>query len=285
MPFQPLFVTYQHDFRFVVTDRGLKFEWDEKSKAQKAAWKAAYDVVRAREEAVNAHELGPTGLIQRHTDFHHDLNAGHLNINNQASYDHFLRRVDILRQDYVECAALHLQVADAYQELHRVATIQHEQPASIQHAAQELQLATQRSTDAEQERRELGLERNDPPVVLDPVGRRRMPAQWVGDDVDNRNFRDAVMDHVSNDQYLDTKTRRANRTGAEPMIWVPQEKLGGGLSMGYVWVLVDQANRIRDVKSIHEHECFQCTDTGIESRPQRRSPSQTSMDQPCVLGR
>jgi hypothetical protein len=233
----PLYVQYEESFRGFHIRVVIQGEWKAKTKAQKNAWKKAYLAIRKQERAVETQD----DVVDRfENDLEQGITNGALNISDKATHARFVARVEAVRSQYRRLANEHVGVSQLYLDLGKLEQKQNLIQTSDKHATDESEAAlAQARWAADQAQHRMDLIEGNPPVILDPNGHRRMPGAWLTD-------RRVPLRH----RHLVESDVGAGRFGVDlggQGQWVPQQVLGGALSLGYVWLRVDALGAVQDV--------------------------------------
>ena len=177
------------------------------------------------------------------TQYIADRNAGTLDVHNPATFDIHQARCRQVRAAWTELQARSNTLVLAWQELRRIESLQPPvvaaSTAALNHLINQYQGAARGAIiNANQMSNFMA----HPPVPQDAQGRERMPAAWVIGDRHEIRYKDALgADYTNNDLGILPIPPGVNER------WEPQKNLSGGLSNGWVWVRLDDNDRILDV--------------------------------------
>ena len=243
----PLYVQWQLRFRVAgpvpapqaAVQAAAQGEWRAKTKAQKAEWKTAYEDLRRRVTDIN--ELRGNARLLR-IQFNQDRNNGNLNIRNQAGYDDYIARCNVIQTEYGRVWQAADDIRKAWEGLRDIEQRQpNPVPRSVHQATLEANGAANVAQQARGWQEQARSDKGQPPVALDALGRARIPPQWVSKRSKTRWQHVVTMEYHAEILGMDDNDNRR---------WVPQHNLSGGNGIGWAWVQIDGANAIRDVSDV-----------------------------------
>ena len=239
------YVLYQESFRGIGIRATIQAEWAAKTPAQKKAWRDAYNKVCDQEDLVQDLD----------TDVHHERIAyddqykpghGNLLIANKAERARFVEQVAIVRKRYDSLAKEYWKLSECFDQLVGIEANQNMIQASTDHGEDGARNARRRFSHFRSKAQEMKTVQDEIPVVLDPWGRRRIPGAWLSNSQAELRHRQRVAADVGSGAL------RAVIPGLGR--WVPEFALSGGMSIGWIWLRVDDNDIILDVSRWNDPE-------------------------------
>jgi hypothetical protein len=167
-----------------------------------------------------------------------------LNIENQADYDGYIARCNEIESECEENGQAASDVQKAWETLR---TVEQSQPNPVLASTNQATLGANAAASIVQQARhsqnQAKIEKGDPPVALDALGRQRIPVQWITGDRSKSRYELVV--------GADYRAHHLGMDHGDVRRWIPQQNLSGGMSIAWVWVAVDDGNIIRDVSHMH----------------------------------
>ena len=240
---------YQQSFRPNPADLPtIQAEWTAKSRAEKTRWTKAFNLILKQLTLLeNARRDADVQLDNLNTDYQNNA----IVISELVHWTQFQERVAGVQQLYAELKPEYEKVGQQWRGLHALENAQPNPSArSLRNALQNSATAKLRVKDCGQERAQLVMLLETPPVGRDPQGVPRMPDAWLEHGHRRLQVRFAEAVKGTRQSHL------PGLPGNDTQIWRAVPGFGGAGSYSTLWLRFDEeVEEVIDVSLLPIHFC------------------------------